>query len=207
LGIQDSSQAVRGSRLTSVSAQKAERRCTPARRVSGIVLKKCNPKLSTFERDFRFGGESTGGRLSKRAIPMTPASVVLSVVLFGLSYLVAPTTLVLGWARWINQRPRLWTISSALSFVGFLFASASALLALCVILYAEGGGFEHTGNNPVYSPSTSPLYRCVRQGVALSLLGIACSIGGVWRRSPFRWQAPASAVGTLVFWLLATNWP
>jgi hypothetical protein len=138
---------------------------------------------------------------------MIPASVVLFTVLFGLSYLVTPTMLVWGWVRWIKHRPRLWTISPALSFIGFLLASASALFALGVILYGDGGGFENTGNNPVYSPNFSLLSRCVRQGVVLSILGVACSIGGVWRRGPLRWQAPASAVGALAFWLLATTWP
>jgi hypothetical protein len=132
---------------------------------------------------------------------MTPASVFPYTVLFAMSYLVAPTMLVWGWLRWIKHRPRLWTILPALSFIGFILASASAVFALGVILYAEGAGFEHAGNG------VSLLYRCVRQGAVLSLLGVACSIGGVWRRGPLRWQAPLSAAGTLAFWLLATAWP
>jgi hypothetical protein len=137
---------------------------------------------------------------------MSALNVVL-VFLLVLAYLVMPTLLVWGWARWIKQRPRLWTISPALSFVGFLLASASALFALMVIIYSLSGGFEHTSNVPYYSPNFSLFYRCVRGGVVLSLLGIAISIGGIWQRSSLRWHSIASAVGTLAFWLLATTWP
>jgi hypothetical protein len=131
---------------------------------------------------------------------MSALSVAFFTLLFVFAYLVSPTMLVWGWARWIKRRPRSWTISSTLSFAGFLLASASALFALWTILYALGGGFEHL-------PGYSFFYQCLRRGAVLSLLGIAFSVGGVWRRSPLRWQAPASAVGTLAFWLLATTWP
>lgn len=71
------------------------------------------------------------------------------LLLFG--YLVAPTALVWGWVRWMKQQPRLWTISSTLSFVGFLLASASALFALGMIHYALAGWFEHTSNTPNFA--------------------------------------------------------
>jgi hypothetical protein len=47
---------------------------------------------------------------------MSAVNVVLFTFLLVLAYLVTPTLLVWGWARWIKQRPRLWTISLALSF-------------------------------------------------------------------------------------------
>jgi len=131
---------------------------------------------------------------------MSASSVVFFTLLFVLGYLVAPGMLVWGWARWIVQRPRLWTISSTLSFVGFLLASASALFALWVIFFGVGGGFER-------APNYSFFYRCIARGVVLSLLAIVFAVGGVWQRNSLRWQAPASAVGTLAFWLLATAWP
>jgi hypothetical protein len=136
---------------------------------------------------------------------MTPANVVLYTVLFGLGYLVAPAMLVWGWVRWIKHRPRLWTITSALSFIGFLLATASALYGLWMIFFAEAGGFLTT--YPNYSPDYGLLYKFIRRGALLSLLGTLFAIGGIWRRGPVRWQAPASAVGTLAFWLLATTWP
>ena len=146
-----------------------------------------------------------GGRLLRKAIRMTPANVVLYTVLFGLGYLVAPAMLVWGWVRWIKHRPRLWTITSALSFIGFLLATASALYGLWMIFFAEAGGFLTT--YPNYSPDYGLLYKFIRRGALLSLLGTLFAIGGIWRRGPVRWQAPASAVGTLAFWLLATTWP
>ena len=127
------------------------------------------------------------------------------VLLFG--YLVAPATLVWGWVRWAKQRPRLWTISSTLSFVGFLLAAVSALFALWIILYAEGGGFQHTLGNPSYTPNYSLFFRWMQRGEVLSLLAVAFALGGVFQRSSTRWQAPLSAVGTLAFWLIATTWP
>jgi hypothetical protein len=138
---------------------------------------------------------------------MTASSAILYTVLFILGYLVAPTMLVWGWARWITQRPRLWTVSPTLSFIGFVLASASALFALWMIAYASGGRFEHTANIPYYSPNYSLFYLYIRRGSVLSLLGIVFAIGGVWGRGPVRWQAPASALGTLAFWLIVTTWP
>jgi len=132
---------------------------------------------------------------------------VLWIFLLFSGYLVAPTMLVWGWARWIKQRPRLWTIPSTLSFVGFLFASASALFALWVMAYGESGGFEHTAGIAYYSPNYGFFYRCIVRGAVLSFVAVAFALGGVWRRSSIRWQAPACAVGTLAFWLLATTWP
>jgi len=133
--------------------------------------------------------------------------MIIWVLLLILGYLVAPIMLVWGWARWLRERPRLWTIPSTLSFIGFLLASASALFALSMIAYAMGGGFEHTGSSPYYSPNYSMFFRWTQRGEALSLIAIAFGIGGVWQRSSLRWQAPASAAGMLAFWLIVTTWP
>jgi hypothetical protein len=128
-----------------------------------------------------------------------------SLLLFG--YFVAPSALAWGWVRWITQRPRLWTVSSTLSFVGFLLASVSAIFALGMVAYASAGGFEHTWNSTSYSPNYSLFFRWMQRGEVLSLAAIAFSLGGIFKRSVIRWQAPASAVGTLAFWLIATTWP
>ncbi len=138
---------------------------------------------------------------------MSPSGIFLFALLISLAYLVAPSMLVWGWMRWAKQRPRLWTITSTFSFLGFLLASASGLFAFGIILYGESGGFEHTGSPPFYSPNYSLLYECIRWGVVLSLMGLLFSIGGVWHKGLIRWQALASAIGTLAFWLLATTWP
>jgi hypothetical protein len=138
---------------------------------------------------------------------MSISSAILFCLLFVLGYLVAPTMLVWGWKLWIKQRPRLWTISSTLSFIGFVLGSFSALFALWIIVYSSAGGFQHSSNISYDSLNYSFFYQCVLCGSALSVLGIAFAVGGVWRKSQLRWQALASTVGTLAFWLLATTWP
>jgi hypothetical protein len=126
-------------------------------------------------------------------------------LLFGLAYLIAPTMLVWGWVRWSKDRPRSWTLFSALSFVGFGIATASALYAIWIILYAGSNGFGTAFDH--YAPDYDAFYRCVVRGMILSLVGTVFAICGIFRCGPVRWQAPASAVGTLAFWLLATTWP
>jgi hypothetical protein len=138
---------------------------------------------------------------------MTASTGVLFIALMVLAYVLAPSMLIWGWVRWAKTRPRRWTIASTLSFVGFLFASASCLFALMVVLYGNGGGFEHTASVPYDSPNYVLFYRCIRVGVLLSLAGLMFSIGGVWQKNSTRWQAPACAIGTVAFWLLATYWP
>lgn len=73
---------------------------------------------------------------------MSASNVLVFTSLLVFAYLVTPTVLGWGWARLIKQPPQKWTISAVLSFVAFLLASASSLFALCVILYAEGGGIR-----------------------------------------------------------------
>jgi len=121
---------------------------------------------------------------------------VLYATLALLGYLVAPAMLAWGWVQWIRSRPGSWTIQSALSFTGITLASASALLGLWVIAFVNSGPPEYTINYSLLSWS-------VPGGAALSLAALAFALGGVRQRSPIRWQAPAGAVGTLAFWLLA----
>jgi hypothetical protein len=83
-----------------------------------------------------------------------------------------------------------------LSLAGFTLASASALLAISAVVYAQAIGF------PFYDPR---LLRAYRWGCLLSISGIVFAISGVWRKSPLRWLAPACSVGTLLFWLMATT--
>jgi len=136
---------------------------------------------------------------------MLGIAIYTLLLLFG--YLVAPAALVWGWVRWIKQKPRLWAISSTLSFIGFLLASVSALFALSMIGYGLAGGFEHTPNMQGYSTNFSLFFRWMQRGEFLSLSALGVALGGVFQRSATRWLAPASAVGTLAFWLLATTWP
>jgi hypothetical protein len=135
------------------------------------------------------------------------SSTFFYFLLFVFGYLVAPTALVWGWKRWIKQKPLLWTISSTLSFIGFVLASFSALFAVWIVVYGSAGGFEQSPNISYDSLNYPFFYHCILWGSVLSLLGIAFAVGGVWRQSQLRWQALASTIGTLAFWLLATTWP
>ena len=138
---------------------------------------------------------------------MSLSTVALLTLLMPLAYLVAPAMIIWGWIRWVIQRPRTQTVASTLSFVGFVLASLSGVFALLVIAYGWSGGFEHTAGLSYYSSNYGLFYCCIRVGVLISLAGLVFSIGGAWRSSSVRWQAAASALGTLAFWLLATTWP
>jgi len=108
--------------------------------------------------------------------------------------LLVPALLIWGWVRWLKDKnPR--TTSSTLSLLGFSFATASALLALLTHLYAR---FVHSF--PFHDPA---LLRIYGGGCLLSSAGIVFAIGGAGHRGPVRWLAPACAVGTLLFWLIA----
>jgi hypothetical protein len=108
----------------------------------------------------------------------------------------APSLLVWGWVRWA-QRPQPRSIVPILSFAGFLLATASGVLAVFSVMYSlTVGGFAY------YDPR---LMRIFRWGFLLSLAGLALGIGGVWRPSSLRWHSPASAIGTLMFWVMAAS--
>jgi hypothetical protein len=116
-------------------------------------------------------------------------------ILVALGFLVSPVMLVWGWVRWVKL-PRPGTIVSVLSLIGFILATASALLAVLTTAYAQIHHF------PYYDPL---LLRIFRWGVLLSLCGIVFGISGVWRPSSLRWHAPVSGLGMLAFWIMAAS--
>lgn len=127
---------------------------------------------------------------------MTVPMGIFFATLVIFAYGVAPVMLFWGWVRWTMNRPRTWTVPSSLSFAGFVCASASAVLALCII--ANGANW--------YECSPGAIAYCLMIGAALSALGLVIAVGGLWRSSPLRWHAPICAVATLAFWLIATTW-
>lgn len=127
---------------------------------------------------------------------MNASVVVVIAILAVLGWIVAPVLLIWGWVRWVRQ-PKKWIFTSILSTVGFLLASASALVAVSMMAYAR---FIHSFG--YYDPS---LLRIFRIGIFLSLAGTASGLGGVWRPNSLRWHSPASAVATLAFWFLAAE--
>jgi hypothetical protein len=123
---------------------------------------------------------------------MSASSALLSGILFASAYLLAPASLIWGWVRWVRL-PKIKTVTSILSFAGFGLASMSALLALLSVAYAKVHVFKY------YDPE---LMRIFRWGFLLSAAGFIFALGGIWRKNPLQWLAPASAVGTLTFWLV-----
>jgi hypothetical protein len=123
---------------------------------------------------------------------MRVSDQVFLVILVGLGWVAAPASLIWGWVRWI-MAPKHRSITSVLSLIGFLLASASALLAISSIIYVqEMHDFRY------YGPL---LVKIFRVGDWLSVGAIVFGIGGVWRSNSLRWQSPVAAVGMLAFWL------
>ena len=118
-------------------------------------------------------------------------NTIIIYTLLALAYLVTPT--VLGWVRW-SKRDDPRTPSSTLSFVAFILASSSAALGFATLLYAQAHPFGF------YDPVLLRIYRC---GALLSCTAALSAFAGVWRSHALRWYAPASAIGTLAFWLMA----
>ena len=116
---------------------------------------------------------------------------ILAVLLVAGIYFGLPALMISGWVQWFRRKqPR--TVSSILSLIAFILATASGLLAVSSALYAHAiGGF------PFYDPL---LLRIYRRGGLLSVSGIVFGISGIWRPSSLRWYAPAFAVGTFLFW-------
>jgi hypothetical protein len=105
--------------------------------------------------------------------------------------IVGPVMLTWGWIRWILQREKR-TFTAILSFIGFLLATASALIAVAFILVAAFFGVYNL--NPLW-PSVSKI------AAGLSVAGVMLGLGGVWRPGLLRWHCPVGAVGILSFWM------
>lgn len=122
---------------------------------------------------------------------------ILSAILLLMVYAVVPGVMVWGWVRWI-RRKQAQTVSSVLSVLGLVLATASFLLALSAILYAR----SIPGYNSSY-PDPMAFIIIKRSGALLSLAATASAVGGVWRPSLLRWHSLVGALGALFFWLAA----
>jgi hypothetical protein len=105
--------------------------------------------------------------------------------------ILLPAAIIWSWVRWTKYEKGR-SVISYLAAIGLAFATASALLAVSAIIYAQ-----HIGGFPFYDPR---LLRIYRWGALLSLIGITFAFGGVWKPSPLRWLAPACTFGTLLYW-------
>jgi hypothetical protein len=116
-------------------------------------------------------------------------------ILVALGYLVTPVALIWGWTRWARQ-PKQRSVPAILSLTGMVFATASAVLAVSSIAYAQVHHF------PFYDPL---FLRIFRWGGLLSFAGILFGIGGAWRPGPLRYYAPVCGLGMFAFWVLAAE--
>jgi hypothetical protein len=122
---------------------------------------------------------------------------ILSTVAIIALYVGVPSVMVWGCVRWI-RRTQARTVSSVLSLLGLVFATASALLVVSAILYARsipGYGFS--------SPDPPALIVIIRSGVGFSLAATVTAVGGAWRPNLLRWHSLIAALGTLFFWFAA----
>ena len=118
---------------------------------------------------------------------MTHAGVFIGVAV----HLGIACILYLGW-RHLKVKSERYTIFSVLSLVGFGFGTASAVLAVSSIIYAQAiGGFRY------YDPL---LLRIYRWGFLLSVTGFLFSVGGIWRRNAWRWYSPLLSLVMLLLW-------
>lgn len=60
---------------------------------------------------------------------MSISGQVMFGILVVIGYLVTPAALIWGWTRWTHQ-PKQRTVTAILSLTGFLFATASAVVAV-----------------------------------------------------------------------------
>jgi hypothetical protein len=118
---------------------------------------------------------------------------LLVALLAALGFVLAPAMLIWGWVRWARRR-RPNTVWSALSLGALIAATGSAALYATLAVYAR---FHYFG---FLDPD---LARFFRWGLLLSAGSILFGINGAFDKSPLRWQAPLSGLGTLAIWLLA----
>ena len=121
---------------------------------------------------------------------------IIIAVLMLLGFIAAPVYLVWGWALWIRSFKSM-TVPFLLSWIGFVFATLSALLAIGSVIYAQrihGFGF--------YDPLHMKL---IRWGSLLSATGLVFGLCRVWRRNPLRWHSLLAALGTLAFWVIVAE--
>jgi len=117
------------------------------------------------------------------------AVILLSLVILVL--VATPIAFIWGWTLWLMRREQR-DRSASLSFAGFLFATAAALLAGATLAYAGSIGF------PCFDPRLIEMERC---GLALGVLAVTLSALGTARPNLIRWQSLASSCGMFLFCL------
>jgi len=130
-----------------------------------------------------------GGRPMHR-LADSDAEALFAIVEYG----IAPAVVLWGWVRWF-KRPKPGTSFPTLSFVGFVFATASMVLAFLAILYAN-----FIDRFAYYDPR---LMRIFLLGFVLSIASSAFGIAAVRGKNQLGWHALGCGVANLLFWLVA----
>jgi small-conductance mechanosensitive channel len=121
----------------------------------------------------------------------------LMLIAFWIAQLVVWSITIWGWIRWAKQKERRIALPGP-SFIGFLFASISALLAISTLLHPRFvAGFD--------TYDSTLMMKIYKYGALLSAAGMILAIIGIWRRGPLRWYAPICGLGTFVFWFVAAT--
>ena len=115
------------------------------------------------------------------------------IILMVVGHIVAPSTLIWGWAIW-TLRPKSRSLFAIASLLGFVLASASGAVAISTIASAQVHHF------PYYDPL---LLRIFRIGALLSLAAILFGVAGMTRSNSLRWYSPLAGLSTLAFWIVA----
>jgi len=97
----------------------------------------------------------------------TSEFAIVTILIYG----VSPVMLVGGWVRW-GKRPKLRTIPSVLSLLGFIFTTASVTLAVSCLVY------DHLHPNPRFAIFYPLLFNMSSCGVLTSFAGIFCWVSG-----------------------------
>ena len=118
-----------------------------------------------------------------------PLMYALLVLLY-LAYAAVPVFLAIGWIQWARAAAgtsRLGVISLALS-------TASAALALWMVLYAKA-----VGRFGFYDRMLMAAYRW---GFLLAFTALILALNAMRRGSPVRWPAVGSSFGMLLMWFI-----
>ena len=118
-----------------------------------------------------------------------PMMYALLVLLY-MAYAAVPIFLAIGWVQWT----RAAVGTSRLGLVSLALSTASAGLALGMVLYAKAvGGFGF------YDRMLMAAYRW---GFLLSLTALILAFNAMRRSSPARWPAVGSSMGMLLMWFI-----
>jgi hypothetical protein len=116
----------------------------------------------------------------------TVDNIAVVLILGGLTAWV-----IWGYASWRRSDVH-FSAAERCSLAGFTLASLSAVFEIGSALVAQFHHFHF------YDSALMKIYAC---GFLTAALGLVVSVGGLARKSPLRWKAPALSTVMLLLWL------